>query len=173
MDQKIRSHSLRQFLAAVESNDNSVRPRTNILTAIRSRLNVNSDHRISPVQFLNLLSTGIISITGITNITNLSDLISPIRMFSRETLNHSNNNNSNNHIESKMAYLKTLTFSDSNEDPDSKMCGICYVDFTEAQHIVQTTCCGTKFMHLNCGIQCLRRSEICPFCKSCKIGFLE
>lgn len=71
------------------------------------------------------------------------------------------------------AYLKTLIFSENSQHPDSKTCGICYGDFRAAQHIVQTTCCGTKFMHLNCSLQCLRRSEICPFCKSCKIGFFE
>lgn len=81
--------------------------------------------------------------------------------------------------EQKTAYLKTLVFKKNedstqpNQDADAAICGICHGEFKEEEHIVNTTCCGTKFMHINCSIHCLRHSETCPFCRSAKIAFFD
>lgn len=69
-----------------------------------------------------------------------------------------------------VAHLQHLSFH-AGEHTESE-CGICRVDFSSGENIVKTSCCGTKFMHINCAIQCLRRSEECPFCRSRRIGFL-
>jgi hypothetical protein len=68
-----------------------------------------------------------------------------------------------------VAHLEHLTFSSNSTETE---CGICRVDFVNNENIVKTSCCGTKFMHINCALQCLRRSEECPFCRSQRIGFL-
>lgn len=68
-----------------------------------------------------------------------------------------------------VAHLEHLTFSSNSGETE---CGICRVDFVNNENIVKTSCCGTKFMHINCALQCLRRSEECPFCRSQRIGFL-
>jgi hypothetical protein len=74
--------------------------------------------------------------------------------------------------EQKIAYLKNLIFKmNERQDHDEKTCGICHDEFKEEEHIINTTCCGTKFMHIHCGIQCLRRSDVCPFCRGANISF--
>lgn len=74
--------------------------------------------------------------------------------------------------ETKTAVLEHLTFRPSEDmDLDAKQCGICRDEFTEGQNIVKTSCCNTKFMHLNCSVQCLRHSQLCPFCRGAEIGY--
>jgi len=69
-----------------------------------------------------------------------------------------------------VAHLEHLTFvTGGNVESE---CGICRVEFANNENIVKTSCCGTKYMHINCALQCLRRSEECPFCRSRRIGFL-
>ena len=68
-----------------------------------------------------------------------------------------------------MAVLEHQQF-DTNTS-EEKECNICRVEFLHAEHIMRTTCCGTKYMHINCAVNCLRQSEMCPFCRGSKISF--
>lgn len=54
-------------------------------------------------------------------------------------------------------------------------CHVCYEPLVPASTFAQTTCCTTaesvKRMHWKCALHCLRRTDLCPFCKSAKIAF--
>jgi len=70
------------------------------------------------------------------------------------------------------ATLENIIFRPNDElDIDEKQCGICREEFTDGENIVKTTCCGTKLMHVNCAIHCLRRSDMCPFCRAARIRY--
>ena len=70
------------------------------------------------------------------------------------------------------AFLKFVIFEEKEDmDQDQKICGICYENFKNKEHITQTSCCGTKFMHLQCSVNVLRGSKQCPFCKYGEIQF--
>jgi hypothetical protein len=90
------------------------------------------------------------------------------RPFERKT------NTQERQTESKLitAPLRHVMFTPKvNQDEDEKRCSICYVDFQNNEHIIHTDCCRLKFLHIKCGIQCLRKSDVCPFCKAAKISF--
>lgn len=54
-------------------------------------------------------------------------------------------------------------------------CNICYDTLPANSAYVKIPCCSTtesvKRMHYKCALNCLRRSDRCPFCKSAKIAF--
>ncbi len=72
-------------------------------------------------------------------------------------------------VEVKTAILEQKFFT-GVEEPE-KECGICRADFTPGELVMKTTCCGTKLLHPRCTVQCLRNSELCPFCRAAKISF--
>jgi len=73
----------------------------------------------------------------------------------------------------KVSILEYVVFQENQTqgNDDAKQCNICREDFAENEHITKTSCCRTKFMHINCAIQCLRRSDRCPFCQASHIAF--
>jgi len=103
----------------------------------------------------------------------------------RQIFQHMNNTHTSQGLnflpastELKSASLRNCVFRANGEFPpheppdhDQSHCGICYEEFRENENIINTTCCHTKFLHILCGVQCLRRSDVCPFCRSAKISF--
>jgi len=73
--------------------------------------------------------------------------------------------------EMKTANLDIGVFHLNNLETQDRECGICKTEFNELQNIAKTTCCGTKVFCIKCAVQCLRSSDVCPFCRSAKIGF--
>lgn len=64
----------------------------------------------------------------------------------------------------------------SEAEAEQKLeCHICYGEMARGATYVVTSCCrredNVKRMHLMCAVHCLRRSELCPFCKSAKVSF--
>jgi hypothetical protein len=69
---------------------------------------------------------------------------------------------------------KTATVEECTLSTDTE-CAICY-DTIRANCVCMTlSCCKTadsiKAVHVKCLVNCLRLSEVCPFCKSSKITF--
>ena len=72
------------------------------------------------------------------------------------------------------AFLEYINFEPSeSKDNDDHHCAICYVEFENGEHIVKTSCCRTKRMHMNCAMGSLRRRDACPFCNHSRIAFQD
>lgn len=99
----------------------------------------------------------------------MDDFLGQIR--SRMTDN-SESKRSDRTAEDSRAVLRHVIFRVAEHtDQDQKCCGICRDDFVDGEQVVCTSCCGTKFLHLNCAVQCLRQSDRCPFCRAGRVSF--
>lgn len=66
------------------------------------------------------------------------------------------------------AYLRV--HQHSTDDAETE-CSICRANLDTGTVVAITTCCAAHVMHANCAIQCLRRDDRCPFCRSRRISF--
>jgi len=69
---------------------------------------------------------------------------------------------------------KTATVEELMLSTDTE-CAICYDTIGKNRVCMTPSCCKTadsmKAVHVKCLVNCLRLSEVCPFCKSSKITF--